>query len=51
MAMEQHISIFSMVTEGAPVKLLQFIMPQKSVYNKNFGFVEQKCIFEHYIEA
>jgi hypothetical protein len=25
-------------------------MPHKSIYNRNFGFIEQKMIFEHYRE-
>ncbi len=25
-------------------------MPIKSIYNRNFGFIEQKMYFEHYIE-
>jgi hypothetical protein len=34
--MEQH--IFGIFTE----KVLQFIMPLKSFYNGNFGFIEQE---------
>jgi hypothetical protein len=26
-------------------------MPLKSIYNKNLGSIEQKCIFEHYKEV
>ncbi len=36
---------FSLITEGATEKVLQFIMPLKSIYNKNPGFVEQKMYF------
>jgi len=28
--------------------VLQFITPLESIYNKNLGLIEQKCIFEHY---
>jgi hypothetical protein len=38
---------FSLIIEGTTEKVLQFIMPLKSIYNKNLGFVEQKYIFEH----
>jgi hypothetical protein len=44
--MEQH--VFSSIIEGAAEKILQFIMPLKSVYNGNFGSIEQKCIFEYW---
>jgi hypothetical protein len=27
---------------------LQFIMPPKTIYNKNLGFIKQKMYFEHY---
>jgi hypothetical protein len=39
--------IFSLNIEGITEKVLQFIMPLKLIYNLNFGFIEQKCIFEH----
>jgi hypothetical protein len=42
---------FSLIIEGATEKVLQFIMPLKSIYNKNLGFVEEKCIFVHYREV
>ncbi len=42
---------FSYITEGATEKVLQFIMPLESIYNKNLGNFEQKCIFEHYSEV
>jgi hypothetical protein len=31
---------FSLIIEGATEKVLQFIMPVKTIYNKNLGFVE-----------
>jgi hypothetical protein len=49
--MEQHIFAFSLVIEGTTEKVLQFMMPVKSIYNKNLGFIEQKKIFEHHREA
>ncbi len=36
---------------GTTEKVLQFLMPLKSIYNKNLGFIEQKHIFEHYKEV
>jgi hypothetical protein len=48
--MEQPIFEFSLIIGGTTEKVLQFIMPLKSIYNRNFGFIEQKCIFEHYRE-
>jgi len=45
---EQHIFAFSSIKEGTTEKMLQGIMSLKPIYNKNFCFVEQKCIFEHY---
>jgi hypothetical protein len=48
--MELRIFAFSLIIEGATEKVLQFIMRLKSIYNKNFGFVEQKMYFEHYRE-
>ncbi len=32
--MEQHVFAFSLVTEGNPEQVLQFIMPLKSNYNR-----------------
>ena len=49
--MEQHALVFLLITEGATEKVLQFIMPLESIYDKNLCFVEQKCIFEHYGEV
>jgi hypothetical protein len=38
---------FSLIIEGTTEK----VMPLKLIYNRNFGFIEQKkCIFEHYRE-
>jgi hypothetical protein len=37
---------FSMIIEGTTEKVLQFVMPFKSIYSKNLGFIEQKCIIE-----
>jgi hypothetical protein len=45
--MDQHAFAFSLIIEGATEKVLQFIMPLKSIYKQNLGFIEQKCIFEH----
>jgi hypothetical protein len=46
--MEQNIFFaFSLIIEGTTEKVLQFIMPLKSIYNRNFGFIEQKMNFEH----
>ncbi len=39
---------FSFIIGGTAEKVLQFIMPLKSIYNKNLGLVEKKCIFELY---
>jgi hypothetical protein len=35
----------SLIIVGTTEKVLQFIMPLKSIYNKNLGFVEQKMYF------
>ncbi len=40
--MEQRIFAFSLIIEGTTQKVLQLIMPLKSIYNKNFGFIEQR---------
>ncbi len=39
---------FALIVEGATEKVFQFVMTLKTIYNKNFGFIEQKCIFENY---
>ncbi len=46
-----HFFAFSWITEAPTEKVLEFIMTLKSSYNKNLGFIEQKCIFEHYREV
>ncbi len=48
--MAEWSSIF-LIIEGTTEKVLQFLMQLKSIYNKNLGFSEQKCIFEHYSEV
>ena len=42
-AMENHVYL---IIEGTTEKVLQYTRPLKSIYNKNLGFIEQKCIFE-----
>ncbi len=44
-AMEQRIFAFSLIKEGTTEKVLQFIMPLKWIYNRKFGFIEQKMYF------
>jgi len=46
-----HFFSFSLIIEGTTEKELQFIMSLKSIYNKNLGLMEPKCIFEHYREV
>jgi len=41
---------FSLIIEGTTEKVLQFIMPIKSIYNRNLVSLNNKCIFEHYRE-
>jgi hypothetical protein len=36
---------FSLIIEGTTEKVLQFIMLLKTIYNGNFGFIEQKKYF------
>jgi hypothetical protein len=43
--MEQHIFAFSLIIEGTTEKALQFIMPLKTIYHQNLGFIEQKNVF------
>jgi hypothetical protein len=43
-AMENHVYL---IIEGTTEKMLQYTQPLKSIYNKNLGFIEQKCIFEN----
>jgi hypothetical protein len=42
---------FSLIIEGTTEKVLQFIMPLKSICNQNLGFIEQIMYFEHYREV
>ncbi len=48
--MEQHVYCIFIDYRGHHKKVLQLKMPLKSIYNMNFGFIEQKYIFEHYKE-
>ncbi len=48
--MEQRVFAFSIITKSTTEKVMQFIMPLKSVYNKNKVSLNKKCIFEHYRE-
>jgi hypothetical protein len=41
--MEQQ--YFSLIIEGTTEKVLQFIMPLRSIYNQNLGFIEQILYF------
>jgi hypothetical protein len=34
-----------LIIEGTTEKVPQFITTFKSIYNKNFGFNEQKCVY------
>jgi hypothetical protein len=36
---------FSLIIEGTTEKVLQFMMPFKSICNRNFGFIGQKMYF------
>ncbi len=36
---------FSIIVEGTTEKVMQFVMPLKSIYNKNLGFIEQEMYF------
>ncbi len=45
LTMEQHVFAFSLIIEGTTEKVLQTIMPLKSIYNQNLGFIEQKMYF------
>ncbi len=46
--MEQHVFTISMIMEGTAEKVLQLMLPLKSIDIKNFGFIQHKCVFEHY---
>jgi hypothetical protein len=44
--MEQRVFLFiSLIIEGTTEKVLQFIMPLRSIYNQNIGFIEQILYF------
>jgi len=43
--MEQRIFAFSLISQSTTEKALQLIMPLQSIYNRKFGFVEQKMNF------
>ncbi len=46
--MEQHIFAFSSILEGTTEKVLQFIMPIKSIYNKkHLVLLNKKGFFKH----
>jgi hypothetical protein len=49
--MEQHLFAFSFIIQGTTEKVLQFIMPLKSIYEKNLVLLNKKCIFELYREV
>jgi hypothetical protein len=40
-----HFFSFSLTIDVTTEKVLQFIMPLKSIYNRNFGLTEQKMYF------
>ncbi len=40
-----HFFAFSIIIEGTTEKVLQFIMPLKSINNQNLGFIEQNPYF------
>jgi len=42
---------FSLIIEGTTEKVLQCMMPFKSVHNRNFGFIEQKNVFLNTTES
>jgi len=42
---------FSLIIEGTTEKVLQFIMPLKSIYSRNFGFIAQKNVFLNTTES
>jgi hypothetical protein len=39
---------FSLIIEGTTEKAFYFIILLELIYNKNFGFIYQKCLLEHY---
>ena len=36
---------FSLIIEGTTEKVLQFMMPLRTIFNQNLGFTEQKMYF------
>jgi hypothetical protein len=40
-----HFFAFSLIIEGATEKALKFLMPFKSICDRNFCFIEQKMYF------
>jgi hypothetical protein len=48
---QQQVFTYSLIIVGATEKVLQFRISLKSIYDKNFGFMEQKCIFENCIKV
>ncbi len=42
-----HGFTFPSIIEGTSKKVLQFLMPQEPIYNKNFYFNEQNIYYEH----
>jgi hypothetical protein len=44
--MEQTIYTLPLITEGTTEKVLKFLMRLKSIYSKNFGFIEPKNILK-----
>ncbi len=42
---------FSLIIEGTTEKVLQFIMPLKLIYSRNFGFIAQKNVFLNTTES
>jgi hypothetical protein len=49
--MEQHVFTLALIIEGTTEKVLQFIMSKKSIYVKNFSFLDQKYCFKHNVQA
>jgi hypothetical protein len=45
LSMQHPVFAFSLVKEGTTEKALKFIMLPNSIYNINFGFIEQKMYF------
>jgi hypothetical protein len=45
--LQWNIAIFAIlfIIEGTTEKVMQYIMPLKSIYNRNFGFIEHKMYF------